>query len=400
MNPAPFDWNRFHAYRVFDEFLDRIILQRKSYVTRHPEPLNLAAAFEDIRKRFVADYDDSDARYEEKIAHQFADAQEPTKIVFANVEYLWAMPMENLKPNTKRAFGERWFAGADLLVKGDRYFFGYPHIIADPGPWYLRNKYWELVALLRVLSLVESDAGLADLPTLKRRIAGICHAAVYEGVATDQPFATSKFCGVHCALMHLADPERYESIISKSHREQICAVFGHVVENPSNDIEVFLKQIRGILYNSHGNAEDPERKYRWFFYSKDVEPLWIDKKSKKEQRVSSAVFDVRNEEEAIDLEGSKEEATGFRIQRSAKLVKATKERDNYTCCACGFHFEDQIVHVHHLDPLSEYKRPQETKLDDLVTLCPTCHYLAHYWLRKDARYKRLEALLTVLNRAE
>ena len=134
MSSTPFDWNRFHAYRVFDEFLERFVIGRKSYVTKHPDSLDLAAAFEDIRQRFVADYDDSDARYEEKIALQFEDAPEQTKIVFANVEYLWAMPVENLKPKTKRSYGERWFSGTGLLVKGDRYFFGYPHIIADPGP--------------------------------------------------------------------------------------------------------------------------------------------------------------------------------------------------------------------------------------------------------------------------
>jgi len=396
MPSTHFDWNRFHSYRVFNEFLDRFVLQRKSYVTLHPDDLVLAAAFEDIRQRFVADYDDSDARYEEKIALQFADALGQTKIVFANIEYLWAMPVENLKPETKRAYGERWFSGTGLLVQGDRYFFGYPHIIADPGPWYLRNKYWEIVALLRVLSLVTADSGLTDLAALKRRIAEICHAAIYEGVPSDQPFAAPKFCGVHCALMHLADPERYESIISASHRRQICAVFGHVVENPSADVEVFLKQIRSTLYDSHGVTDDSDAKYRWFFYTKDVHPLWIDKRSKKAQRASSAVFDVRNEEEAVDLEGTKDEVTGFRIRRSAKLVKAAKERDKYTCRACGFHFEDQIVHVHHLDPISEYKRPKDTGLQDLLTLCPTCHYLAHYWLRKSPRFKRLEALLAEL----
>lgn len=398
MNPLPFDWKRFHAYRVFDEFLQRFVLQRKSYVTSHPEPLDLAAAFQDILERFVADYDDSDAKYEEKIAHQFKDAPETTKIVFANVEYLWAMPIENLKPETKRSYGERWFSGSDLLVKGERYFFGYPHIIADPGPWYLRNKYWELVALMRVLRLVSAESGLANLVSLKTRIAEICHSAIYEGVASGQPFAAPKFCGVHTALMHLADPERYESIISASHRRQICAVFGHVVENPSDDVEVLLKQIRSTLYDSHGIAEDPDRKYRWFFYSKDIHPLWIDKKSRKEQRVSAAVFDVRLEEDAVDLEGAKEEVTGYRIRRSAKRVKEAKERDNYTCQACGFHFENQIVHVHHLDPISEYKRPKDTNLEDLITLCPTCHYLAHYWVRKDSTYKRLEPLLAKLSK--
>lgn len=396
MTSARFNWQRFHAYRVFDEFLARFIVERKSYVTTHKQTLDLEAAFEDIRKRFVADYDDTDAPYEVTIAHQFKDAPEETKIVFANVEYLWAMPVANLKPTTKRSYGERWFSGTDLLVKGHRYFFGYPHIIADPGPWYLRNKYWELVALLRVLSLVASEIALPDIIALKERIAAMCHSAIYRGVAPDQPFAAPKFCGVHCALMHLAEPERYESIISDSHRKQICAVFGHVVEKPSSDIEVLLKQIRRTLYDSHGNGENPDDKYRWFFYSNDVRPLWIDKKTMKEQRSSSAVFDVRNEEDAADFEGHKDEVTGYRIRRSAKLVKAVKERDRYTCRACGFHFENQIVHVHHLDPLSEYKRPQETKMADLLTLCPNCHYLAHYWLRQDDRYKLIEPLLSKL----
>ncbi len=396
MNIDLSDWQRFHAYRVFDEFLDRFVLKRKSYVTRHSEPLDLAAAFEDIRRHFVAAFDDSEAGFEEKVGLQFEGASEQTKIVFANVEYLWAMPMKNISPEKKRSYAQRWFREPDQVVSGECFYFGYPHIIADPGSWYLRNKYWELVAALRVLSLVTADPDLTDLTTLKQKIAAICHAAIYEGIPAGENFAVSKVCGIHSALMHLADPDRYESIISASHRRQICAVFGHVVENPSPDAEVLLKQIRNTLYDSHGNGDDPDRKYRWFFYTKDVRPLWIDKKSKKEQRVSSAVFDVRNEEDAADLEGDKDEITGYRIRRSAKLVKATKERDRHTCRACGFHFEDQIVHVHHLDPLGEYQHPQQTKLADLLTLCPTCHYLAHYWLRKSDRYKRLEALLATL----
>jgi len=331
MNPEPFDWQRFHAYRVFDEFLERFVLHRMSYVTRHPDPLYLAAAFEDIRERFVAAFDNSETRFEEKLALQFEGASEKTKIVFANVEYLWAMPMGNISAKKKRSYAQRWFFGPDQVVSGEHHFFGYPHIIANPGSWYLRNKYWELVAALRVLSLVTAEPGLNDLTALKQRIAEICHAAIYEGIPAVENFAVSKVCGIHSALMHLADPERYESIISASHRRQICAV-----------------------------------------------------------------FDVRLEEDAADLEGDKEEVKGYCIRRSAKLVKAAKLRDSHSCRGCGFHFEDQIVHVHHLDPLSEYKRPQETKLEDLLTLCPTCHYLAHYWLRQNTRYKRLEPLLTKL----
>ena len=396
MSTEPFDWSRFHAYRVFDEFLERFILQRKSYITTHPEVLDLVTAFEDIGQRFVSASDNSDSGYEEKIDQRFSDAPEQTRIVFANVEYLWAMPVENLKAEKKRSYGERWFSRSGLLREGNQYYFSDPHTIADPGPYYLINKHWELMALIRVLRLVAADPGMRDPATLKRRIAGICHAATNKGINPDEPFAPRGFCGVHYALMHLADPDRYESIISESHRKKICAVFGHVVENPSSDIQIFLKQIRNTLYDSYGNSNTADYKYRWFFYTKDVYPLWADKQGKKEQWISSALFDVRNEEEALELEGTRDEVTGFRINRSARLVVAAKERDQYTCRACGFHFEDQIVHVHHLDPLSEYHHPRNTRLEDLLTLCPNCHYLAHYWLRKNACYKKLEKLLEKL----
>ena len=397
MQPQPIDWKQYHSYRVFDEFLERFVLQRKSYVTKHPNTLDFAKALLDIEKRFVVNGDESEATYEEKIANQFGDASELTKIVFANIEYLWAMPIENLNPDTKRSYGRRWFSDDNLLVSGDRYFFGYPNIIADPGPWYLRNKYWELVALLRILSIVTADPGIDDLSTLKQKIARICYSAIYDKIDVNQPFYVPRFCGVHCALMHLADPEQYESIISSSHRKQICAVFGHLIENPSEDTEELLKQIRLKLYDSFGVEDVNNRKYRWFFYSDDLKPFWIDKKSKRQQVVSSATLDVRNEEDAFELEGDKEEFSGFRIHRSSKLVKATKVRDNYTCRACNFHFENLIVHVHHLDPISESKLPKITKIGDLITLCPNCHYLAHYWLRQDfQRFKKLEPLLEKL----
>lgn len=331
-----------------------------------------------------------------KLEIQFDGASEESKIVFANVEYPWAMPIMNISPWKKREYALRWFPATGLVVKGDSYFFGYPHTIADPGSWYLRNKYWELIAALRVLSLVVSDPELKDLVTLKERIAEICYQSIYIGIPTEERFSSSRVCGVHSALMHLADPERYESIISASHRWRIRSVFKHVVEDVSENQEVLLKQIRSALYESHGSGDDPDFRYRWFFYLKDVKPLWVDKKNAKEQRFGTAAFDVRNEENATDLEGAREEFSGYRILRSAKLVNAAKKRDRYTCQACRFHFQNQIVHVHHLDRVSEYNCPQETKVEDLVTLCPTCHYLAHYWLRINPQFKYLEPLLAKL----
>jgi len=96
-----FDWSRFHAYRVFDEFLETFVISRKSYITRHEQKLDLEEAFEEIHFRFSEGYDDSQENFEKKVQRQFEGASENCKIVFANVEFLWAMPVGNISPKKR-----------------------------------------------------------------------------------------------------------------------------------------------------------------------------------------------------------------------------------------------------------------------------------------------------------
>jgi len=59
--------------------------------------------------------------------------------------------------------------------------------------------------------------------------------------------------------------------------------------------------------------------------------------------------------------------TLWRKQRAEAL-----ERDNNTCQRCGV--EGSSHHVHHKTPRSEFETAEEAHtLDNLVTLCPSCH---------------------------
>lgn len=402
-----FNWRSFRAYTVFDEFLKRFIIQRRSYITKHSQRLDLARALADIEDRFVEGYDDSKEDFEEKVAQQFDGASLETKIVFANVEYLWAMPVENISAAKKLSYVTRWFDGDAEVRKGDQYFFGFPHIIANPGPWYLRNKYNELIAVFRVLSLLVSEGEQSQLESLKGRVSEICYSSIYRTIDLKERFATKVVCGVHSALLHLSNPELYESIISEGHKDKIVGVFSHIIsDRPELSCrEEKIKLIRERLYERYEHELGSEAKYRWFFYSRSLKPLWVGKKLKRDQANASINDELameQNAEEVPDEVGSGEEegdgveATGYRLKRSAKLVLNAKKRDKYCCQACGFFFQQQIVHVHHLDPLSERKQPKTTKLSDLITLCPNCHYLAHYFLRKSDKYKSRDILLTKL----
>lgn len=201
--------------------------------------------------------------------------------------------------------------------------------------------------------------------------------------------------------MHLSAPEEYESIISENHKERISKVFEHVISDRPEIVcrEKKIHLIRDPLYEDYGDDGDPDRKYRWFFYQDRIKPVWLNKKSTSQQTNASITDEVNCESTSLELselEGQRRSTTAYRIYRSATIVADVKKRDKFTCQACNFHFKKQIVHVHHLDPLSERLTPRETTLEDLVTLCPNCHYLAHYWLRKNARYKNKTELLKKL----
>lgn len=101
------NWQQFHAYRVFDEFIGEFVIEQRSYITKHEHKLDLHAGIGEIKKRFVDEYDDSDSSFGEKLDKQFRTASDDIKIIFTNLEYLWAMPATNIRPETKLQYAQR-----------------------------------------------------------------------------------------------------------------------------------------------------------------------------------------------------------------------------------------------------------------------------------------------------
>ncbi len=78
-------------------------------------------------------------------------------------------------------------------------------------------------------------------------------------------------------------------------------------------------------------------------------------------------------------EGYEYDTTILLRKRNAALAQARRIQDNHTCQACGFHLQvgaAYVIEVHHLEPLST-SGEKETKIQMLVSLCPTCHRIAH-----------------------
>lgn len=68
------------------------------------------------------------------------------------------------------------------------------------------------------------------------------------------------------------------------------------------------------------------------------------------------------------------------LSRNFPLMLKRKKKDDYTCAACGYKLEVAgkfIADCHHTKPLSDNSKVRITKIDELVTLCPNCHRIAH-----------------------
>jgi hypothetical protein len=283
------------------------------------------------------------------------------------------MPVGSILGETKRDYVLRWFPDREV-VAGSRYFFDGDHGVANPGMWHLTNKYNEILSLCRVFKAVTDDSSVTSVEMARKRIEALVHEAIFGSVDPKAAFYTAKKCSVYHLLLHLTDPDRYEAIVSENHKQRIVAVFAHVIAGENlPDREAQIRRIREKLFDSYEGATAADGKRRWFFYQENVRPLWIDKKSAKSQRAASVMAEIREEEVAEELEGERAAVSGFRLLRSGKLVLQAKERDGFRCVACRFHYHDQIVQAHHLDPLSERQHPKKTKLPDLITLCPNCH---------------------------
>ena len=79
------------------------------------------------------------------------------------------------------------------------------------------------------------------------------------------------------------------------------------------------------------------------------------------------------------LEGYSYDARVLLRTRNAALAAARKFHDDYTCQACGFRLRvgnSYVIEAHHIEPLSGSEET-ETTIHMLISLCPTCHRIAH-----------------------
>lgn len=77
-------------------------------------------------------------------------------------------------------------------------------------------------------------------------------------------------------------------------------------------------------------------------------------------------------------EGYRKDSSRMTSIRDKELADKRKKMDNYTCQSCENKYlvnNKYVIDCHHLHPINLGIR--KTKIEDLISLCPTCHRIAH-----------------------
>jgi HNH endonuclease len=101
-------------------------------------------------------------------------------------------------------------------------------------------------------------------------------------------------------------------------------------------------------------------------------------------------FGVEPEDESkVFEEGAKKYKLHLSIERDSRVSqkakkKRWKETGYFACDVCGFDFHKvygkrgyRYIEAHHTIPVSELKKGQKTKLEDIALVCSNCHRMLH-----------------------
>lgn len=158
-----------------------------------------------------------------------------------------------------------------------------------------------------------------------------------------------------------------------------------------NEIELTFLEIESILQTTLPTSA--KRHEAWWANSmtKDSHTwahLWISagwKVQKRKIEEQKVVFQRATEYEFFDIDSEKAregydlDSKILKYGRNTNLAQMRKKIDNYQCQACLFRLAINgkwVIEVHHLNPLNSTGETINS-VNELVSLCPTCHRIAH-----------------------
>ncbi len=228
------DRNKIQSYKFFDDFLQKVFIERKSFITTNSENINLKEALEDIKTRYIDNPLDG-GNFHDKLPKQFGDSSPNTKIVFTNMYYLYLFANQSVKDDTKLTELQKLnpSINKDLIPSETG-------CIGKFGMGYSFRKYENIATIYYILKyLLDNNPSFSNIQEIKKGIEEFCLNALYDTQKVKEYLYINPKggkvakCGIHNGLLHLSNP-KYENILTYSNKEAIVKSFNSLIEDSKN----------------------------------------------------------------------------------------------------------------------------------------------------------------------
>ncbi|MDI1255882.1 MAG: AAA family ATPase [Flavobacterium sp.] len=236
-----------YVYELYSQFIEHCLLQDNSILTNESDIFSISNLFK-VKTYFLdAAIEGSGPSYWDKIKLQFQNANYEERLCFAHLNWLWYLPANDIRSDTKRDTPYLILDGEEFKIrfatsKKDGYF---PEVgVGSAGQYHKTNKPMEINYLLILCILTKQEVAKGIITSAEE-----VNAFIIEN--SDKVFDTNKFnipekeykilksraFSMESLMLHLAKPSYYQAIASMQHKLAIKSNFLSLLEDVVNDKE-------------------------------------------------------------------------------------------------------------------------------------------------------------------
>ena len=298
------------VYRAAQAWVDAALRSDSSLFTPG-EPIWSIPRLRELRERFLDQPDESKMKFLEKLRGQLDDGTPEVHQLMAEALYLHLLIVSTRNGDNKRHTIDtvlNW-SSSPVAIQEDLVAALTPGI-ANPGQYFHVKRpnqvgfLIEFVEQWKELGADKQTRLLTDPWAFKDFVMGLEFNSV---LLTGEP---NSYRTQREALLHLVFPNAFESIVSSNHKHWIAGAFAKFIDEPAEDVDRRLAQIRPEIQARYGSSDH-------FYYRPEVRALWDDK-------YSADLWDkfVGRAREYYDTGQLEKEEIKYKLEISGKLVAA------------------------------------------------------------------------------
>ena len=348
------EWAVQEVYNHFDAFLQISIVKDDSYITNNPGIFTINNLDQCVAL-FVDNPDTGEGNFDSKSKGQFSTASNEVKELFAHFIWLWSLSTSDMRAVGKKSAVMRFLGEEYNTILNSVFIDGG---IGSAGQRHKINKPFEIAYLILLFREIKNKVqakNITDNAEIKKITISLCKELYYNNEKTietnDERLrkASYGYLALHHILLHLCDPESYESIAAQKHKDAIISTFFSLLDKENtdglwDDIDETILLIRKKLDGIFG--------YEISFYDKEIQNAW-DFGESKDDLSEVTLFEYKK---ALIFYGPPGTSKTHSAQRLAELLITKQYFRNKKDIKKYFENSKVIFdeHIHHLQLHANY----------------------------------------------